>query len=180
MVEKFYYHVVTERKMEVGQHIVFDDKNNSGVYRRVMEKLPLVNDIYLNPDKYKNKDLEHHTKVALRELALEEVRKEKYYNYPSRLKSLYVSTNIEDAIMWANVFIKKGRKVFSIVKVKNDGKSFIGDAYNCFDGTIDKKININNADKYWKNFKNETGNEPLYETIIDGNIEVVEIVKEYC
>ena len=34
---------------------------------------------------YKNKELDHHLKVALRELAIEEVRKEKYPEFPSRL-----------------------------------------------------------------------------------------------
>ena len=38
----FAYHVVTERPMYVGQHIVFDEKHHSGVYKRVYEKLNIV------------------------------------------------------------------------------------------------------------------------------------------
>lgn len=37
MAEIFYaYHVVTERPMQLGQHILFDDTHHSGVYERVM------------------------------------------------------------------------------------------------------------------------------------------------
>ena len=74
-MEKYYYHVVTERPMQLHQVIKFDANNNqSGVYKRVMDKKDIVEDIYSNPNKYKQNDLEHHTKVALRELALEEIR----------------------------------------------------------------------------------------------------------
>ena len=71
------YHVVTERPMYVGQQITFDEKHHSGVYQRVYDKIDIVNDIYANPNKYHAETLEHHTSVALRELALEEVRSRK-------------------------------------------------------------------------------------------------------
>ena len=45
------YHVVTDRPMYVGQHIVFDEEHHSGVYQRVYEKLDIVKDIYSNPEK---------------------------------------------------------------------------------------------------------------------------------
>ena len=70
---KYFYHVVTNKPMYVGQKISFTETNQSGVYKRVMEKESLVNDIYLHPENYKQEDLEHHTKVALRELAMEEI-----------------------------------------------------------------------------------------------------------
>ena len=140
-MKKTYYHVVTERPMEVGQVIVFDENHHSGVYERVYAYKDKVEDIYNNPEKYVDKELEHHLKVALRELAMEEVRKEKYPNYPSRLASLYVSNSLEEAKKWYNMFIEWGRPVFSIVKVEVDGNVYVGDACNCFDGTIDKKKN---------------------------------------
>ena len=178
-MEKYYYHVVTERPMHLGQIITFDNNNHSGVYNRVMDKLEIVKDIISNPDKYKQSELDHHTKVALRELALEQVRKEKYPNYPSRLESLYVSKNIEDAEMWANSFIAKDRQVFQIVKLKTDGNEFTGDAYNCFEGSIDEQQNILNSYNYWDNKDNNTGNKPIWETLINGNIEVIEIIKDF-
>lgn len=86
MSETFYaYHVVTEKPMHLGQHILFDETHHSGVYQRVMAQLDRVRDIYKNPQRYKNAELEYPVIVALRELALEEVRREKYSHYPSRM-----------------------------------------------------------------------------------------------
>ena len=34
-MSKIYYHVVTDKPMEVEQEIIFDDNNHSGVYNRV-------------------------------------------------------------------------------------------------------------------------------------------------
>lgn len=100
------YHVVTDRPMYVGQHIVFDEEHHSGVYQRVYEKLDIVKDIYSNPEKYDEETLEHHTSVALRELALEEVRQKKYPKYPSRMGCLYVSKTFEEAEKWG-VFLHR-------------------------------------------------------------------------
>ena len=86
MEKTFYaYHVVTERPMRLGQHILFDGARHSGVYERVMAKRDIVDDIYKNPRKYQDEALEYPVVVALRELALEEVRREKYPDYPSRM-----------------------------------------------------------------------------------------------
>lgn len=84
-MELFAYHVVTEKPMHIRQHIVFDENHHNGVWKRVNEKVDIVNDIYNYPERYKNIELEHHISVALRELALEKVRVDKYPNYPSRL-----------------------------------------------------------------------------------------------
>ena len=175
---KTYYHVVTERPMKLGQEIIFDENHFSGVYERVYNLFNVVEDIYSNPDKYKNAELDHHLKVALRELALEEVRKKKYPNYPSRLASLYVSSSLEEAESWYNYFISLGRPTFQIVKVSVDGNSFTGDACNCFDGTIDKNYNLEKAEIYWQANDNTKGKNPVYETIADGKIKVIEIIKE--
>lgn len=55
-------------------------KKHSGVYQRVQEKIDIINDIYTNPKNYDNATFEHHTSVAFRELALEEIRKQHYPN----------------------------------------------------------------------------------------------------
>ena len=177
-MSKTYYHVVTERPMKLGQEIIFDENHFSGVHERVYNLFNVVEDIYSNPDKYKNADLDHHLKVALRELALEEIRKKKYPNYPSRLASLYVSSSLEEAESWYNYFISLGRPTFQIVKVSVDGNSFTGDACNCFDGTIDKNYNLEQAEIYWQANGNTKGKNPVYETIVDGKIKVIEIIKE--
>ena len=137
-----------------------------------------MNDIYAHPDKYDAEKLEHHTSVALRELALEEVRREKYPQYPSRMSCLHVSKTFDEANNWGKYFAKLGRPTYSIVKLKIDGNCFIGDATKCFDGRIDKKENLRLADLYWENEANNADQPPITEMLVDGNITVVEIVKE--
>lgn len=175
-MEKYFYHVVTEKSMYVGQHIVFDENHHNGVWQRVIEKSDIISDIYNNPKKYKDIELEHHTSVALRELALEQVRVEKYPNYPSRMACLYVSKTLEEAGKWFDYFISLGRPTFQIVKLKGYGNVFYGDAENCFDGKLSEKENLILAEKYWEN---EDFNEnSIIEILVDGDIEVIEIVKE--
>lgn len=170
-----FYHVVTERPMYVGQHIVFDETHHSGVYARVMEKKALVDDIYAHPEKYEGEELEHHTKVALRELALEEVRVKKYPTYPSRMSSLYVSETLEEAEKWFDFFTELGRSTLQIVRVKVKGNYFAGNANKCFDGGTDKQKNLLLAEQYWKN-EETYGEETVTEILVDGDIEVVEII----
>ena len=177
-MEKVYYHVVTERPMELGQIIVFDENNQSGVYKRVNALKEKVEDIYKNPEKYKDTALGHHTKVALRELALEEIRKAYYPEYPSRLEALYVTDTPDEAKNWYYYFKDLGREVFGIVKVKTNGQVFTGNANKCFEGTIDREKNLELAKEYWKGVEDNSMYDPVLETIITGPIEVIEIVKE--
>ena len=179
MSEVFYaYHVVTEKPMHLGQHIVFDDNHHSGVYQRVMDKLDIVKDIYKAPQKYENTDLEHHVSVALRELAMEEVRKSEYPQYPSRMSCLYVSETLQESVQWADYFVSLGRPTFQIVKVKVAGKRFIGDAVKCFEGTLSREENLMLAKTYWENNENLPGEPSIKELLVSGDIEVIEIVKE--
>lgn len=175
---KIYYHVVTDRPLKLGQELMFDDNHHSGVYDRVYALKNKVDEIYKNPEAYRNIELDHHLKVALRELAMEEVRKEKYPNYPSRLASLYVSNTLEEAEKWYNLFIELGRVTYSIVKVEVNGSVYVGDSYNCFNGTIDKNKNLLLAENYWKYKENQEGKEPIVEILVNGKIKVIEIVKE--
>lgn len=180
MQEIFYaYHVVTERPMRLGQHILFDDTHHSGVYERVMAKKDIVDDIYRNPQKYRDGELEYPVMVALRELALEEVRREKYPDYPSRMGCLYVSEALQESQNWANYFIGLGRPTFQIVKVKVTGSRFMGNAAKCFDGTTSKEENLLLAEKYWENGPNSPEEPPINEFLVSGDIEIVEIVQEF-
>lgn len=141
MEEQYFFHVISDIPKKVGEHIILDDKHPNGVHKRVYEELETVNDIYNNPEKYKDTELTHKVDVALRELALEKVRKEKYSEYPSRMASLYVSKSYEEAERWGDYFAKLGRPTFGIAKIKVTGRVFEGDAYKCFDGvTANKRI----------------------------------------
>jgi len=172
------YHVVTERPMHVGQQIIFDETHHNGVYKRVYEKLDIVNDIYSNPSKYDAEKLEHHTSVALRELALEEVRQKKYPDYPSRMSCLYVSKTLEEAKRWGEFFAKIGRPTYHIVKLKIEGNCFIGDATKCFDGQLTKAENMRLAEIYWESKPDVASTQSVCEMLVDGRITVVDIMKE--
>ena len=178
MGEMIAYHVVTDKPMQLGQHIVFDATHHSGVYQRVYEKRDIVKDIYSHTEKYDAETLEHHTRVALRELALEKVRVQKYPYYPSRLGCLYVSKSIDEAKKWADLFVRLGRPTYSIVKLKIVGNIFEGDANNCFDTTLYESENLLLAERYWKNLPSQQNEKPIKEILVDGDIEVMEIAKE--
>ncbi len=162
--------------MTVGQHILFDETHHSGVYNRGMALADTAADVYAHPEKYPLQ-LEHHLDVALRELATEEIRREKYPQYPSRMSCLYVSRELEEARNWGEYFARIGRPTYAIVEVKINGQVFIGDAINCFDGTLDKSYNLRKAERYWKNLSNGE-REPIWEVLADGDIEVVRVMKE--
>lgn len=175
-MELFAYHVVTEKPMHIRQHIVLDENHRNGVWKRVNEKVDIVNDIYNYPERYKNIELEHHTSVALRELALEKIRVNRYPDYPSRMACLYVSKTLEEAETWFKYFVDLGRPTFQIVKLKIKGNVFYGNAENCFDGRLTEKENLLLAERYWEN--QNFNKSSILEMLVDGDIEVVKIVKE--
>lgn len=177
MNEIIAYHVVTERPMKVGQHIVFDETNRSGVYQRVTALQETVADVYANPEKYPL-PLEHHLDVAIRELAMEQVRRERYPQYPSRMGCLYVSRELEAAKRWGEFFARIGRPTYALVELRVTGRCFVGDACNCFDGTPDLAANLAQAEHYWQNLPNVDGIEPIWEMLVDGDIEVVRVIEE--
>lgn len=169
------FHVVTERPMEKGQRIIFDENHYSGVYERVMSKIETVYEIYANPKKYRAQELEHHVSVALRELALEAVRATEFTQYPSRLSCLYVSKTLEEAKDWLDYFVSLKRSVFGIARLSVDGRFFLGDAEKCFRGKTDKKENLRLARLYWSCSKEEI---ETPEMLVDGIITVEEIIEE--
>ncbi len=180
-MEDFYaWHVVTDRSMTLGQHILFDGTHHNGVYARVMEKLPLVEQIYAAPEAWQGRELEHHLSVALRELAMEEVRREEFPEYPSRMACLYVSSDPEDSRLWARLFRDWGRDVKQIVRLRVRGRCFPGDANNCFPGSPDRAENLRLARHYWQNLPNLQKERPIREMLVDGELEVVEILETFA
>ena len=92
-----YYHVISDLPKKEGEIIRLDEQHPNGVYQRVHAEMETVKDIYAHPENWEGKDFSHTVKVALRELALEKVRKEKYPQYPSRMACLYVSRSQKEA-----------------------------------------------------------------------------------
>lgn len=144
-----FYHVVSDKPKFVGQRFKVDEEHPYGVYERVQEQMEIVEDIYKNPEKYEGIELSHSVDVALRELALEKVRKEKYPQYPSRMAALYVSKTYEEAGRRADYFARLGRPIYSVAKIEVNGRFYYGDVYKCFDGTISEEENLRQAEIYW-------------------------------
>ena len=76
------------------------------------------------------------------------------------------------------LFASLGRPTYGIAKIKVNGRIYEGDACKCFDGCADEAENLRLAELYWANGKNEDGSDPIVEIPADGDIEIVEIVKE--
>ena len=170
------YHVVCDRPLAVGQTIRFDENNRSGVYQRVMARAETAADVLAHPEKYEL-PLEHHLDVAIREMAMEQVRREHYPEYPSRMACLYVSRELEPAKQWAEYFARIGRPTYAVAEMEVDRRCFVGDALNCFVGTPDQADNLARAERYWQNALNGKG-DPIHELLVDGDIRVVRIVEE--
>lgn len=173
MPETFFaYHAVTERPMP--PRICLDEGHPNGVRARVEAQRGIVEDIWANPEKYREEELPYPVKVALRELALEKVRREKYPGYPSRMGCLYVSRTWQEARHWAEYFDRLGRQVFGVVKLKITGVFFAGDAAKCFDGTADEAENRRLAERYWENRTDPRDEPPIVELLAAGGMEIVE------
>jgi len=178
MKKGVFYHAVTGRPMQPGQRILITPETPNGVYARVMGKMSVVQDIYADPENYDAEALEHHTRVALRELALEKVRMQHFTQYPSRMHCLYVSESPEEAEKWAELFVQWGRPTFSVVRLEICGAAFTGDAWNCFKASTNERENLELAERYWLNLPNLHGETPIRETLISGEISVAEILRE--
>lgn len=113
---------------------------------------------------------------AIREIIVEMVRLQEYPEFPSRLSCLYAAKSYEDALKWKGIFEIHNRKVLQVVRLKVIGKLFEGDgALLPKEDGCSFSIKIEQAREYWKgNVRNE-----LPELLIDGIIEVVEIIDDY-
>ncbi|BCN30832.1 DUF2441 domain-containing protein [Anaeromicropila herbilytica] len=173
------YHVVTERPMYEGQSIVFDDEHHNSVYHRVMTCKRILAGENVTGDlaDFIRTDLDKWSKVTYRELSLEKVRKEEFPQYPSRMACLYTSQTLNEAKQWAKFFEEIGRNVFSIVKLKVNGSIFSGDACNCFDGVSEESVNDLKSRNYWRIAR--LYDNPVIETLVNGEILVDKIIEEY-
>ncbi|WP_047986464.1 DUF2441 domain-containing protein [Ornithinibacillus californiensis] len=190
---EYVYHLVTRKRMSLGQIITFNKDQKNTLYHFFFEKEQLnsksedffqimyghVSEKGLTLNKEDSEVAIRYvsqTIRAIREIAVELVRVQEYPSYPSRLSCLYAAKSYEEAIKWKEVFDSYNRNVLQIVKLKVDGNAFEGDG-NLLpkeDG-IPLAQKIEQAREYWKGNKNNE----LPELLIDGRIEVVEIIKEF-
>lgn len=170
------YHLISDAPKAAGQRLLLDEAHPNGVYQRVSAQMELVKAIFACPEAYHGRQLSHEVKVALRELELEQARKQSYPRYPSRLAALYVSSTMEEAQRWAAYFVGLGRSVYGVARIKADGNCFIGDASKCFDGTVEESQNLKMAEIYWRNAPHPDEREPIPEILVDGEILIEDII----
>jgi len=191
--ELYAYHIVTKKKMSLGQVLYFDDNQKNTLYQFFFEKerlnskgedfIQILYGHYTDEGLKLNKEnadvaisYAGQTIRAIREVIVEMVRLQEYSEYPSRLSCLYAAKSYEDALRWKEIFDSYNRKVLQLVKLRVAGSFFEGDG-NLLpkeDG-VPFSLKIEQAREYWKgNVKNE-----LPELLINGKIEVVEIVEDF-
>lgn len=113
---------------------------------------------------------------AIREAITEMVRLQEYPEYPSRLSCLYATKSYEEALKWKELFVSFNRKVLQIVKLRVVGNYFEGDG-DLLPGAdgVPFAHKIEQARNYWEgNVKTD-----LPELLINGKIEVVEIIENF-
>lgn len=185
-----YYHIVTKEPFSIGQRITFDASTKNNLYNFFFKKefrsqngkdaYEIIGDGKCEDGLIINKSdanviLKYNdiTIRAIRESILEMVRLEQFPEYPSRLNCLYVSRKYEDIMEWKNIFESYKRNIVQIVKIKANGNYFEGDGDLLpKEDAVSFESKIRQAKEYWGN-KNEIA---LSEILVDGEIEIVEII----
>ncbi|WP_025150708.1 DUF2441 domain-containing protein [Bacillus sp. H1a] len=191
--ELYVYHIVTRKKMNLGQIINFNKNQTNTLYHFFFEREQLNSNgedsIQILKNHYTNEELHiniENAKVvmdymdqtirAVRETIVEMVRLQEFPESPSRLSCLYAAKSYEDALKWKALFDSYNREVLQIVKLRVIGSSFEGDG-NLLpkEDAIPFSQKIEQAREYWQgNVRNE-----LPELLINGKIEVMEIIDDF-
>lgn len=191
--ELYAYHIVTRKKMNKGQIINFEHNQRNTLYNFFFEREQLNSkgdDFFRILQEHHNSEGLHLNKEnanvaikyadqtirAIREVIVEMVRLQEYPEYPSRMSCLFATKKYKDVLKWKELFLLYNREVLQIVKLRVVGNSFEGDG-NLLpkeDG-VPFSRKIEQAKEYWQgNVKNE-----LPELLIDGMIEVVEVIDDF-
>lgn len=186
------YQVATDRNYKVGDKFVFgEDLNGQGHRVYCSEFLTDGKALHISGFEYaeskkifKNKNLVVNMSKALaesdfviRELAVEEVRKQKFSRLPSRLRCMFLTDKKENVLKGVKSFYKKGFGTqFQAVAVKLNGNIFY--AKSVFMPRAGKSYGeyLEMAEKYWDQDQNST--EPIKEILFEGEAEIVEILDE--
>lgn len=190
------YQVATDRDYKVGDILKFNKKTPNGQSNRVFNSVFTINDKRLSDEmyacakrkfkKFKQKDdiytIAHKLEaydVLVKELALEEVRKQDFADYPSRLHCMYLSVSKDECLKnLSNMAksIEKNGKHFQAVAVKLNGKIFkAGKVYVSREGQSYSYYK-NKAKQYWA--QNNVDDSQVKEVLFEGTAEIVEILAE--
>ena len=184
---EIFYHANSGNELSIGDILIFNEETYNKMYDEVYNREFNINGIDANElliNKKKNNDTNfsveefeiilntiNNNSFVMRELALEEVRKNKYPNYPSRLNCFYVTKEIEDAINWSNILKRNKKQCKQILKLECTGELFVGDGSLMKRQNISYQKHLDNAEKYWGNKAIET---PEY--LFYGKAKVIEIM----
>ena len=171
--ELYVYHIVTRKKMDLGQIISFDKNKKNTLYHFFFEKeqmnskgedfIQILHGHYTNDGLKMDKENADvairyvgQTIRAIREVIVGMIRLQEYPEYPSRLSCLYAAKSYEDALKWKELFNSYHRRVLQIVKLRVIGNIFEGDGI-----FYQRKMEFlspekSNKPEYWKgNINNE-------------------------
>lgn len=184
--KEIFYHAYSGEKVNVGDVLVFNSGTHNKMYDEVYNNEYKIDGIDANElliNKKRNKDREfsieefelvlntiNNDAFVLRELVLEEVRKMKHPNYPSRLSCLYVTKTKEEAINWSEILKRNKKKCKQVLTLELTGEIF------CFDGNLMKRQNVSyqkhleNAELYWNSIDSNNS-----EILFYGEAKVIEI-----
>ena len=191
------YQVATDRNYKVGDVLEFNKDIPNGQFNRVFNTDFRLNGIRPSDEmynvanrkfkKFKSKDdvykiahiLEFYD-VSIKEIALEEVRKEKFPNLPSRLHCMYLSISKDIALQnvksMANSREKNG-KHFQAVAVKLNGTIFKAGKVYVSREAKSYEYYREKANDYWK--QKGLKDEEVKEILFEGKAEIIEILDEY-
>ena len=188
---KIFYQVATDRDYKVGDVLNFGE-NFNGVGNRVMnsqfckeQPLHKLGFDYLNSKRiFKDKKLVLDLCLSLleadfviRELAAEDVRKEKYPNFPSRLRCMFLSETKEELLKnFAEMKKSNPEKHFQAVAVKLNGEVFYANEKGLKRDGLSFLANKKVAEEYWGQNQNSTA--CIKEILFEGQAEVIEILQE--
>lgn len=187
------YQIAINRNYKAGQTFFIGDSDNGQAARVKNSKFYINkgqslanylkekyngNEFTFSPDELKNIGVMlGEYDFVVRELAFEEIRKEKFSHLPSRLKCMYLYGKKDFALNDVDAFLKTRENVKSlqVVSVKLDGEIFMGD--------ISSKLRVGES---FENYKNMGEQYWMKETILDsdekceylfvGNVEIVEVI----
>lgn len=179
--KEIFYHANSGDELSIGDEIIFDSNTHNKMYDEVYNNEYKLNKMDANElliNKKRDKELAlteeefnlifrtiNNDAFVMRELALEEVRKNKYIDYPSRLNCLYVTKEKEDAVEWSNILKRNKKRCKQVLTLECTGELFIGDGELMKRQNISYQKHIENAEKYWNGVNITTPEYLFYGTV---------------
>ena len=163
--KEIFYHANSGKELTIGDILVFDSNTHNRMYEEVYNNEFKLSEIDANElliNKKRNRELNFNEEefllvfktinndaFVMRELALEDVRKNKYSDYPSRLNCLYITKEKESAFEWGNILKRNKKQCKQILTLECTGDLFIGDGNLMRRQNLSYQKHLENAEKYW-------------------------------